>query len=176
LDLKGKTKMISRAVEEAKELRTFLDQLRSEPGYWKHFTVLQFTTAMARLMSKPPRVSGKRLAGLLGVKPSGVSRALSGGENLTIETMTNMAGALGAAVHIHVAKKGVPVRWEEEAMEDSVPDAAQSAGLSRSPFHGSVLGFQMKPASFTTNDLTVPNHLLPLRIELSGADVCAAGS
>src|SRR5436853_6437606 len=107
--------MVSRVAEEARELREFLAQLRLEPGYWKHFTILQFTTAMARLMNKPPRrASGKKLAGLLGVKPSSVSRALSGGENLTIETMTKMAGVLGAAVYIHVAKKEVMVTWKEE--------------------------------------------------------------
>jgi transcriptional regulator with XRE-family HTH domain len=114
--------VISRVAEEAKDLRDFLDQLRSEPGYWKHFAILQFTTAMARLMKKPPRVSGKKLAELLGVTPPSVSKALSGGENLTIETMTKMAGALNAAVHIHLAKKGTLVRWMEEETSEAVQD------------------------------------------------------
>jgi transcriptional regulator with XRE-family HTH domain len=105
--------MVSRVADEAKPFRELLDQLRSQPGYWKHFTILQFTTAMARLMNASPRVSGRKLAQLLGKTPPTVSKALSGGENLTIGTMTEMAGALDAAVHIHVAKKGVAVRWIE---------------------------------------------------------------
>lgn len=118
--------MASRVAEEAKPFRELLDQLRLQPGYWKHFTILQFTTAMARLMNKPPRVSGRKLAGLLGVKPSGISRALSGGENLTIDTMTKMAGALDAAVHIHVAKKGVIVRWTENGTSEALGMAIES--------------------------------------------------
>jgi len=156
--------MVSRVAEEAKPFREVLDQLRAQPGYWKHFTILQFTTAMARLMNKPPRVSGKKLAGLLGVTPPSVSKALSGGENLTIETMTKMAGALGAAVHIHVAEKGVLVRWNEEAVEGPIPEAARSFP-----------GFQSRPV-YTTNDLAVPDHHLSFRIELTGADVRAAGN
>jgi len=63
-----------------------------------------------------------------------------------------------------VAKKGVLVRWSEEATEKPLPEATQS-----------VLAFQSRPV-FTTNDSAVPDHPLPFRIELSGADVCAAGS
>ncbi|HXO26164.1 MAG TPA: hypothetical protein VOA80_02365 [Thermoanaerobaculia bacterium] len=109
--------MISRVADEAKPFRELLDQLRLQPGYWKHFTILQFTTAVARLMNASPRVSGRKLAQLLGKTPPTVSKALSGGENLTIGTMTEMAGALGAAVHIHVAKKGVAVQWIEASEE-----------------------------------------------------------
>jgi transcriptional regulator with XRE-family HTH domain len=112
--------MTNRLAEEAKDYREFLDQLRSEPGYWKHFTILQFTTAMARLMKKHPRVSGKKLAQLLGVSPPTVSKALSGGENLTVETMTKLAAALNAAVHIHVAPKGVAVQWVEASETDKI--------------------------------------------------------
>jgi transcriptional regulator with XRE-family HTH domain len=113
-------KMVSmvRVAEEAREFRVLLDKLRSEPGYWKHFAVLQFTTAMARLMNKPPRVTGRKLAKLLGKTPPTVSKALSGGENLTIGTMAEMAGALDAAVHIHVAPRGVVVTWKEEPMRE----------------------------------------------------------
>ncbi|HLX08146.1 MAG TPA: helix-turn-helix domain-containing protein [Thermoanaerobaculia bacterium] len=107
--------MASRVAEEAKEFREFLERLRSEPSYWKHFTILQFTTAMARLMKiQQPRVSGKKLAELLGVSSPTVSKALSGGENLTVETMARMAAVLDAVVHIHIAKKGVAVQWVEE--------------------------------------------------------------
>jgi transcriptional regulator with XRE-family HTH domain len=159
--------VISRVDEEAKDLREFLDQLRAEPGYWKHFTILQFTTSMARLMKKSsPRVSGKKLAELRGVKPSSVSRALSGGENLSIETMTEMAGVLDAAVHIHVAKKGVVVRWKEETIEDPMPEAFLSMAFVQGPFHGSVPDSQTEDFAFT-------NPLL-FRVE-RGADVHATG-
>jgi transcriptional regulator with XRE-family HTH domain len=130
--------MTSRMAEEAKDFREFLDQLRSEPGYWKHFTILQFTAAMARLMKKPPRVSGKELAQLLGVAPSTVSKALSGGENLTIETMAKIAGALDAAVYIHVAKKGTAVHWVEDSAY-SYPVVSEARVESSSASSGVVI-------------------------------------
>ncbi|HEY6321055.1 MAG TPA: helix-turn-helix transcriptional regulator [Thermoanaerobaculia bacterium] len=143
--------------EEAQELREFMDQLRLEPGYWKHFTIIQFTTAMARLMNKAPRVSGKKLAGLLGVKPSSVSRALSGGENLTIETMIKIAGALDAAVHIHVAKKGLLVRWIEEPASDSMRATIMLGGSGQNEITA-------------TQDYEIPEgRILPFKAGIGGS-------
>ena len=110
--------MPDRATQEAQSFRELLHEVRSSPAYWKHFAILQFTTAMSHLMRQAPLTTGRKLADLLGVTPSCVSKALSGAENLTVETMAKMASALDAAVHIHVAKKGVVVHWYEDMQAD----------------------------------------------------------
>lgn len=105
------------------DYRSFVRSLRSRIGYWKSYSLIQFTLSMTRMM-KAEKVSGRKLAALLGVSPAQVSKVLSGGENVTIETMAKFADALGAAVHIHVAKKGLGVRWVEAASGDTKDIAA----------------------------------------------------
>lgn len=98
------------------EYRDFLKAVRSSLDYWKSYALLQFTTSLTRVM-RLEKVSGRKLAGRLKVSPAQVSKVLRGNENVTIETMAKFADALGAAVHVHVAKKGVVVRWEEVAAD-----------------------------------------------------------
>ncbi len=96
------------------EYREFLGVVRSSIGYWKSFSILQFTTSLTRIMRRE-KVSGRELASRLAISPTQVSKVLRGNENFTIETMAKFAAVLDAAVHVHVAKKGVLVRWVEEA-------------------------------------------------------------
>lgn len=108
-----------------KKYGDLLHRLRSGNEYWKRFSLLLFTTDIRRLMKSEP-TSGVKLAKQVGVKPSVISNWLRGGENLTIETMSKIAGALDAVVYIHVAKKGVAVRWLDEKTSEAslVVDAA----------------------------------------------------
>ena len=94
------------------EYKKFIESIRSGLGYWKSYSLLQFTSSLVRLM-KVDKVQGKDLASRLGVSPAQVSKVLSGQENVTIETMAKFADALDAVVHLHVAKKGVQVQWRE---------------------------------------------------------------
>jgi transcriptional regulator with XRE-family HTH domain len=98
--------------------RKFLESVRSGVGYWKSYSLLQFTLSLTRLM-KLEKVSGRALASRLGISAAQVSKVLRGNENVTIETMAKFADALGAVVHIHVAKKGVAVEWRETPAESS---------------------------------------------------------
>lgn len=99
-------------MSKAAEYQQFIASIRSGLGYWKSFSLLQFSGSIARLM-KRDKVQGKELASRLGVSAAQVSKVLSGQENVTIETMAKFADALDAVVHIHVAKKGVQVQWHE---------------------------------------------------------------
>lgn len=107
------------------EYREFLQSVRSSVGYLKSYSLLQFTLSLTRLM-KVEDVSGRKLAERLVVSAQQVSKVLRGNENVTIETMAKYADALGAVVHIHVAKRGVRVQWRE------VP----SAGTERAKMTG----------------------------------------
>lgn len=117
------------------EYRDFLSSVRTSPGYWKSFSLLQFTTSLARIM-RLEKVSGKKLASRLSVSAAQVSKVLRGQENVTIETMAKFADALDSAVHIHVAKKGVVVTWKELPAGQAVLTEvayARSAGSDASP-------------------------------------------
>lgn len=94
------------------EYREFLRSVRSSLGYWKSYSLLQFTVSLTRIM-RADKVSGKALASRLGVSAAQVSKVLSGQENVTIETMVKFADALDAVVHIHVTRRGVQVQWHE---------------------------------------------------------------
>lgn len=102
------------------EYRDFLKAARSRLGYWKSYSLLQFTVSLTRIL-RSDRVSGKKLAKRLGLSAQQVSKVLSGNENITVETMAKFAAAVDAVVHIHVAKKGVPVQWIELGDEVRLP-------------------------------------------------------
>ncbi|HSK79778.1 MAG TPA: helix-turn-helix transcriptional regulator [Thermoanaerobaculia bacterium] len=104
-------------MSKAAEYQEFIESIRSGLGYWKSYSLLQFTSSLARLM-KLDNLHGKGLASRLGVSTAQVSKVLSGQENVTIETMAKFADALDAVVHIHVAKKGVQVQWRELPPEE----------------------------------------------------------
>ncbi len=57
---------------------------------------------------------------------STLSRALSGNQNLTIDTMDRLAAALDAAVHIHVEKREVRGGWVP--VEQMVPVPVVESG------------------------------------------------
>ena len=103
--------------------RELVSSVRSSLGYWKSFSILQFTTSFARIMQLE-KVSGRKLATRLGLSAAQVSKVLRGNENVTVETMAKFAAALDAAVHIHVAKRGVSVRWVEDPPNRSPTNSA----------------------------------------------------
>jgi transcriptional regulator with XRE-family HTH domain len=119
-------------MSKIKEYREFLSSVRSSLGYWKSYSLLQFTLSVTRMM-RTDKVSGKELASRLGISATQVSKVLRGSENVTIETMAKFADALGAAVHIHVAKKGVRVEWREVSSGTEKTTVPDYEGLIRAP-------------------------------------------
>lgn len=94
-------------------------RLRSRDSYWKSYLVSSFTDALWRIMKKSG-TSPADLARVLEVSPSYISKALRGSENFSVETMVKLASAVGAVVHVHVAKKDVHVEWREIPAEDEM--------------------------------------------------------
>jgi transcriptional regulator with XRE-family HTH domain len=147
-------------VSKATKYHDFLRSVRSGIGYWKSYSLLQFTLAVTRLM-RSDKISGKKLAAELGISPAQVSKVLKGGENVTIETMVKFADALGAVVHIHVAKKGVAVQWHELAAGERQPHASKAAesmavdavALGEAP----AMHFAMDSAQFADSSLLEVN-------------------
>ena len=125
------------------EYREFLSSVRSSLGYWKSFSLLQFTVSLTRSM-RLEKVSGKELASRLGVSAAQVSKVLGGQENVTVETMAKFAGALDAVVHIHVAKRGVQVQWRELPTEKRVEPVMKME--PRAAKNGSVVEFKTSAA------------------------------
>jgi len=87
---------------------------------WPSLALLEFTVALARTM-KANGMKQSDLAKILGVSPPYISSVMSGNENLTAEQMSRLAEAVGGSLHITIAKKGVPVRWVEDALEAVIP-------------------------------------------------------
>ena len=56
-------------------------------------------------------VSNAELARRAGVSPAYITKVFRGPSNLSIETLTKLAGAVGCKVHLHLANNGADVRW-----------------------------------------------------------------
>lgn len=80
--------------------------------YWIDGPIVEFTEDVCRLMDEQG-VSRAELARRLGTSRAYFTKLLGGDANFTLETMTKVAMALGAAVHVHVAPQDAIVRWKE---------------------------------------------------------------
>jgi len=73
--------------------------------YWTERAIIEFTEALARWMEEKG-VSQAELAAAVGVSQPYISKVLRGNVNFTLATVTKLAHALGAEVHIHLAPIG----------------------------------------------------------------------
>ena len=80
--------------------------------YWVEGPIVEFTEDVCVLMDKQG-VSRAELARRLGTSRAYITKLLGGNANFTLETMTKVAMALGAAVHVHVAPQDAVVRWKD---------------------------------------------------------------
>lgn len=99
--------------ENLKRYREGLREARQSVDYWVDGPITEFTRDICRLMDEQG-VSRAELARRLGTSRAYVTKLLGGNANFTLETMTKVAMALGAAVHVHVARQTVHTRWIEE--------------------------------------------------------------
>ncbi|HET9212249.1 MAG TPA: helix-turn-helix transcriptional regulator [Thermoanaerobaculia bacterium] len=73
--------------------------------YWTERAIVEFTEALSRWM-EAKKVSQAELAAAIGVSQPYISKVLKGNVNFTLATMTKLAHALGAEVHIHLTPIG----------------------------------------------------------------------
>jgi transcriptional regulator with XRE-family HTH domain len=57
------------------------------------------------------KVTNAELARRMGVSPAYITKIFRGPSNLSIETLTKLADALGCRVHVHLANHAADVRW-----------------------------------------------------------------
>lgn len=104
-------------------------------AYWSEAAFVSFTEDLLNLMGDS--VSQAELARRVGVSRGYISRVFRGVENLTLETMTKLAIAVGGSVRLHVAPQDRVTRWtdvrsianvglEEAAKPPRAPTSAQS--------------------------------------------------
>ena len=91
-------------------------------AYWSEAAFLSFTEDLLKMMGNS--VSQAELARRVGVSRGYVSRVFAGRENLTLETMTKLAVAVGGSVRLHVAPQERVTRWNDvPSVSDEVEDA-----------------------------------------------------
>src|SRR5262245_48124236 len=78
--------------------------------YWSEAALLSFTEDLLNLMGDD--VTQAELARRVGVSRGYISRVFRGVENLTLETMTKLAIAVGGSVRLHVAPQDQVTRWK----------------------------------------------------------------
>lgn len=108
-------------------------------AYWSEAAFLSFTEGLLRLMGDS--VTQAELARRVGVSRGYISRVLRGHENLTLETMTRLALAVGGSVRLHVAPQDQATRWTdaprpgdeptEELHQAATPRGRGSGALGR---------------------------------------------
>jgi transcriptional regulator with XRE-family HTH domain len=80
-------------------------------AYWSEAAFVSFTENLLVLMGDS--VTHAELARRVGVSRGYISRVLRGVENLTVETMTKLAIAVGGSVRLHVAPQDRVTRWTD---------------------------------------------------------------
>jgi transcriptional regulator with XRE-family HTH domain len=91
----------------------FLVSTRESLEYWTEVGILDFTEDLCALMDRN-NVSRTKLANLIGNSPAYITKVLRGDVNFTLATMTKLAHALNAVVHVHLSPEGAIVHWKDE--------------------------------------------------------------
>ena len=104
--------------------RQFLERARQSVDFWVDGPITEFAEDIWRLMEEQ-KVSRAELARRLGTSRAYVTKLLGGNANFTLQTMTKVAMALGATIHVHVADQKAITRWIDE-----IPSQEEKAGSS----------------------------------------------
>lgn len=92
--------------------RAWVEETRQSLEYEAAQIKMDFAVALERAMTRQG-LSRTALARRLGISPAAVTKALRGDANLTIDSMTKIARAVGASLHVHVAPRRAQVQWFE---------------------------------------------------------------
>jgi transcriptional regulator with XRE-family HTH domain len=105
--------MSSSSLEENLErYNRMFKEARQSVDYWVGVPIDEFTEDVCVLMQKQG-ISRAELARRMGTSRAYITKLLDGNANFTLETITKVAMALGAAVHVHLAPQDVAVRWKD---------------------------------------------------------------
>jgi len=110
--------------EPLEKYRRFIREAEASVDYWADIPITEFGEDVCRLMDEQG-ISRAELARRLGTSRAYVTKLLGGNANFTLQTMTKVAMALGAAVHVHVALKDRIVRWYEGPLSEVTEEKAK---------------------------------------------------
>lgn len=85
-------------------------KLESTPAYQAEKLAVDFLAELNAFM-QAHNVSNAELARKAGVSPAYITKVFRGPSNLSIETLTKLAHAIGCKIHLHLANHDVDVRW-----------------------------------------------------------------
>lgn len=85
-------------------------KLESTPAYQAEKLAVAFLAELNAFM-QAHGVSNAELARRASVSPAYITKVFRGPSNLSIETLTKLADAVGCKVHLHLASNGIAVRW-----------------------------------------------------------------
>lgn len=92
--------------------RELSDAAASKPASWAQLAWLEFTEELLALMTAQ-NVTRAELARRVGVSPAYITKVFRGTVNLTLETMSRLALAVGASVRLHVAPLDKRTNWQD---------------------------------------------------------------
>ena len=121
---------MEKRVLSKKSFAALYAKLESTPAYQAEKLAVAFLAELNAFMQTHD-VSNAELARRVGVSPAYITKLFRGSSNLTIETLTKFADAVGCKVHLHLANNGADVRWfdvfqQQRAFHRAIdPSAAQ---------------------------------------------------
>ena len=95
-----------------------------DPAYWAEGAWLRFTEELLALMNAQ-NVTRAELARRVGVSPAYITKVFRGTVNLTLETMSRLALAVGASVRLHVAPVDRRTNWHDVTVRHRREDSAR---------------------------------------------------
>ena len=103
-------------------------KVESTPAYQAEKLAVSFLAELNAFM-QTHGVSNADLARRAGVSPAYITKVFRGPSNLSIETLTKLADAVGCKVHLHLANTGADVRWfdvfqQRTVQREMTPQAA----------------------------------------------------
>lgn len=122
-------------------------KLESTPAYQAEKLAVAFLAELNAFMQAHD-VSNAELARRAGVSPAYITKVFRGPSNLSIETLTKLADAVGCKVHLHLANHSADVRWFDVFQQQRPFQREIDPGAAE---FMDVMG-QLKPISQESND------------------------
>lgn len=95
------------------QFSALVDDLKSDRSYQHAKAKIDFASSLWRVMQQR-NVSNSELAARIGKSRAWITKVLSGDCNFTIETMVDLADAVGGKISLHIADSESRTRWLEE--------------------------------------------------------------
>lgn len=109
--------------------------LANDTDYLTEDAKIAFAVSIERLM-KQRGMSKSDLARRLGTSPAYITKILRGDSNLTIKSMVELAAAVEADLHTHLAPRHARVHWFDVLLNEPKPDTKAASAWARMAIKG----------------------------------------